>query len=62
MTEYRDVFSTQEEPLGQCDLVQHGVKTEGEPIKVPYRCIPVGLREEAVKKETRTKDLSDRAI
>ena len=42
LAEYRDVFSTQEEPLGQCDLVQHEIKTEGEPIKVPYRHIPVG--------------------
>ena len=35
LIEYRDVFSTQEEPLGQCDVVQHEIKTEGEPIKVP---------------------------
>ena len=53
LTEYRDVFSTQEEPLGQCDLVQHEIKTEGEPIKVPS----VGLRDEAVKEETRMKEL-----
>ena len=42
LVEYRDVFSTQEEPPGQCDLIQHEIKTEGEPIKVPYRCIPGG--------------------
>ena len=57
LVEYRDIFSTQEEPLGQCGLVQHEIKTEGEPIKVPYRCIPVGLREEAMKEETRMKVL-----
>ena len=28
LAEYRDVFSNQEEPLGQCDLVQHEIKTE----------------------------------
>ena len=55
--EYKDMFSTKEEPLGQCDLVQHEIKTEGEPIKVPYRSIPVGLREKAVKEETRMKEL-----
>ena len=57
LTEYRNVFSTQGEPLGQCDLVQHEIKTEVEPIKVPYTHIPVGLREETVKKETRMKEL-----
>ena len=56
LIEYRDVFSTQEEPLGQCDVVQHKIKTEGEPIKVPYRRIPVGLREEAAKEENRMKE------
>ena len=39
LVEYRDVFSTKEEPLGHCDLVHHEIKTEGEPIKVPYRRI-----------------------
>ena len=57
LIEYRDVFSTQEKPLGQCDIVQHEIKTEGEPIKVSYRRIPVGLREEAVKEENRMKEL-----
>ena len=57
LIEYRDVFSTQEEPVGECDVVQHEIKTEGEPIKVPYRRIPVGLREETVKEENKMKEL-----
>ena len=42
---------------GQCDLAQHEIKTEGEAVKVPFRRIPVGLREEAVKEEMRMKEL-----
>ena len=30
LIEYRDVFSTQEEPLGQFNVVQHEIKTEGD--------------------------------
>ena len=28
LIEYKDMFSTQEMPLGQCDIVQHKIKTE----------------------------------
>ena len=34
--EYRDVFSTTEEPLGQTSVVQHEIKTTGPPIKSQY--------------------------
>ena len=52
LIEYRGVFSTEGELLGWCDVVQHEIKT-----KVPYRRIPVGLREEAVKEDNRMKAL-----
>ena len=55
--EYRDVFSTKDEPLGQTDVVEHEIKTTGPPIKMHYRRVPSGLKEEAVKEEERMKDL-----
>ena len=57
MVEFRDVFATKDEPLGQTDVVQHHIKTEGDPIKCGYRRIPTGLKEEAVKEEERMKSL-----
>ena len=43
--EYRDVFSTKDEPLGQTDVVEHEIKTTGPPIKMHYRRVPSGLKE-----------------
>ena len=57
VTEYRDVFSTKNEPLGRTEVVQHEIKTTASPIKQPYRRIPVGLRQEAIDEEERMKDL-----
>ena len=57
LREFRDVFATKDEPLGQTDVVFHDIKTEGKPIKTPYRRIPLGLRQEAVDEEQRMKDL-----
>ena len=55
--EYRDVFSTKDEPLGQTDVVEHEIKTTGPPIKLQYRRVPPGLKEEAVKEEERMKQM-----
>ena len=55
--EYRDVFSTKDEPLGQTDIVKHEIKTSGEPIKMRYRRVPTGLKEEAIQEEERMKKL-----
>ena len=57
ITEYRDIFSTQEQPLGQCNVVEHDIKTEGPPIKMRFRRIPAGLRDEAVAEEERMKKM-----
>jgi hypothetical protein len=55
--EYQDVFSTKEQPLGQTDVIEHSITTEGEPIKSRYRRVPIGLRQEAVDEEERMKAL-----
>ena len=55
--EYRDIFSTKDEPLGKTDVVKHEIQTVGSPIKVPYRRIPAGLRDEAIQEEERMKKL-----
>ena len=57
IVDYRDVFSTKDEPLGQTNVVQHTIQTEGEPIKCGYRRIPTGLKDEAIKEEERMKSL-----
>ena len=38
--EYRDIFSTKNEPLGKTDVVLHDIKTIGDPIKQQYGRIP----------------------
>ena len=57
LIEFRDVFSTRNEPLGQTDVVQHSIKTEGDPIKCGYRRVPTGLKDEAIQEEERMKSL-----
>ena len=57
LVEYRDVFSTKSEPLGQTDVVQHEIKTSGPPIKTRYRRVPTGLKDEAIQEENRMKQL-----
>ena len=58
LVDFRDVFSTKDEPLGQTAVVEHDIKTSGTPIKSRYRRIPTGLKEEAVREEQRMKDLN----
>ena len=55
--ETRDVFSTKDEPLGHSDVVQHDIRTDGDPIKSQYRWNPMGLREETIKEEEKMKKL-----
>ena len=43
LLEFRDIFSTSKEPLGQTDVVTHDIKTTGRPIKMGYRRVPPGL-------------------
>ena len=57
LKKYRDVFSTKNEPLGQTDVVKHDIQVTSAPIKLQYRRIPMGLREEAVTEEERMKKL-----
>ena len=57
LREYRDVFCLKGEPLGQTDVVEHEIVTEGRPIKSAYRRVPHGLRDEAVKEEERMKEM-----
>ena len=54
---YQDIFSTRSDPLGQTDIVYHDIKTSGTPIKMSYRRIPAGLRQEAIEEEERMKKL-----
>ena len=35
--DYKDIFSTKDEPLGRTDVVRHDIKTSGPPIKSQYR-------------------------
>ena len=53
----RDIFLTEEEPLGQSDIVKNDIQTTGEPIKSQYQRIPIGLREEAIQEEDWMKKL-----
>lgn len=55
--DFRDIFSTKNEPLGQTDIVKHDIKTEGNPIKCGFRRVPTGLKDEAIKEEDRMKSL-----
>ena len=57
VVEFRDIFSTKNEPLGQTDVVKHAITTTGDPIKCAYRRVPTGLKDEAVKEEERMKSL-----
>ena len=57
LRDHCDVFSPKDEPLGQSEVVQHDIRTTGDPIKSQYRRIPVGLREEAIKEKDRMKKL-----
>lgn len=57
VVDYRDIFSTKDEPLGQTSVVKHEIKTSGPPIKSHYRRVPTGLRDEAILEEERMKDL-----
>ena len=57
LVEFQDIFSTAQEPLGCTDNVTHDIKTTGKPVKVGYRRIPPGLRDEAIKEEERMKEL-----
>ena len=57
LLEFRDIFAAKDEPLGQTNVVQHTIKTEGEPIKCGYRRVPTGLKDEAIKEEERMKSL-----
>ena len=51
-------FFTKDNPVGQSAVVQHNIRTTGDPIKSQYRWIPEGLREEAIKEEDRMKKLT----
>ena len=53
----RDVFSTQDQPLEQSDVVQHDKRTTGDPIKSQNRQIPIDLQEKAIKEEDKMKKL-----
>ena len=57
LVNYRDIFSTKDEPLGQSDIVQLDIQTTGEPIMSQYRRITVELREEGIHEEERMKKL-----
>ena len=55
MLNYRDIFSTKDEPLGWTAVVRHDIKSSGLPIKFHYTQIPTGLKEEAIQEEQRMK-------
>ena len=55
--DYRDVFSTKDKPPDPSAVVQHDIRTTGNPIKSQYGWIPMGPREEAIKEEDRMKKL-----
>ena len=57
MLDYRDIFSTKDEPLGHTDVVRHDIKMSGPPIKSHYRQVPIGLKEETIQEEQRMKQL-----
>jgi transposase InsO family protein len=55
----KDVFQLKGEPLGKTDLVQHEIKTEGQPIRQPPRRYPLGLRSEG---EKQVRDMLDQEV
>ena len=43
--QYKDVFATDEQPLGRTSTVKHNIYTEGPPIRQPVRRQPVALQD-----------------